>query len=69
MLTADRPLAVHAVCHVGALAALVVAAILDSAPVAGAAAVLGAAGAAAFATFFVTTLRRMRAAKVPAPRA
>jgi hypothetical protein len=69
MLTADRPLAVHAVCHAGALAALVVAAILDSAPVARAAAVLGAAGAAAFAMFFVTTLRRMQAAKVPAPRA
>jgi hypothetical protein len=60
MLTAERPLAVHGYCHAGALAALGVATILDSAPVAGAAAVLGATGAAAFAAFFAATLRRMR---------
>ena len=69
MLTAERPLAIHGYCHAGALTALCVAAILDSALFAGAAAVLGAAGAAAFAVFFVTTLRRMRGATAPESRA
>ncbi|HEY0879679.1 MAG TPA: hypothetical protein VGE10_14620, partial [Zeimonas sp.] len=65
-LTADRPLAVHYACHLCALALLVAAAIVDSAWLALAAALVGAAGAVAFLAFFVILVRRMRTP--PAPR-
>lgn len=58
-LTADRPLAIHFRCHLAALALLAVAVIADSAWTVRLAAVVGAAGALAFANFFVVALRRM----------
>ena len=65
-LTDDRPLAVHQACHVAALALLVVAVVADSRWAATAAAVVGTAGAIAYATFFVTLGRRL-AGRVPKP--
>ncbi len=59
-LTADRPLAIHYACHLGALALLAAAAILDSAALALAASVVGTVGAVAFVAFFVILVRRMR---------
>ena len=58
-LTAGRPLAVHFHCHLAALALLALAVILESPWVTGAAALIGATGAAAFAGFFVIVVRRM----------
>ncbi len=58
-LTAERPLAVHFVCHLTALGLLILAVIVDSAWVARAAAIAGLAGAAAFAGFFAIVVMRM----------
>jgi hypothetical protein len=58
-LTAERPLAVHAICHFAALALLVLAIVLQASWLAQAAALAGAAGALAFAVFFAGVLRRM----------
>lgn len=58
-LVAERPLAIHFVCHLTALVLLVVAVAADSPRAAGAAAIIGAAGATAFAAFFVIALKRM----------
>lgn len=66
-LTADRPLAVHYVCHLCALVLLAAAAIVDSAWLALAAAAVGSAGATAFLVFFAVLVHRMR--RPPAPRA
>lgn len=59
-LTADRPLALHFACHLGALALLAAAIVAESAWAVRAAGIAGAAGALAFASFFVTAMRRMR---------
>lgn len=59
-LTFDGALRVHFFCHLGALALLALAILADSAWLTLAAAAVGAAGAIAFATFFVVLLRRMR---------
>ncbi len=66
-LTADRPLAVHYACHLGALALLAAAAIVDSPILALAASLVGSVGAVAFLAFFVILVRRMRTP--PPPRA
>jgi hypothetical protein len=68
-LTAERPLAVHYVCHLAALALLGLAVIADSTLAAQAAGLAGAAGGVAFGAFFVIVLRRMArpAARVAAP--
>ena len=68
-LTFDRPLAVHFVCHLAALALLALALALENALLVRVAAAAGAIGAAAFALFYVVLLLRMhRAARaVPAP--
>jgi hypothetical protein len=58
-LTAERPLAIHFSCHLAALALLAVAILADSPWTAFAGAVLGAAGALAFGTFFAIVVRRM----------
>lgn len=57
-LTAERPLALHLWAHLGALALLALAVLLDSAVLAAVAAVLGAAGALAYAVFFWLALQR-----------
>jgi hypothetical protein len=58
-LTAERPLSIHYVCHLGALGLLAVAILADSRWIAFAGAALGAAGALAFGTFFAIVVRRM----------
>jgi hypothetical protein len=63
-LSADRPLAIHFACHVAALAGLALAVVIDSPWLILLAAAVGAVGAAAFGAFFVTVMRRMRAAPV-----
>ncbi len=65
-LTAQRPLSIHFVCHLAALALLALAVATGSEGVASAGALVGSAGAAAFAGFFVIVLRRMSA---PDPKA
>ena len=65
-LTAERPLAVHYLCHLCALALLAGAAVLDSAWLSLAAALVGSVGAASFLVFFAILVRRMRLP--PAPR-
>jgi hypothetical protein len=60
-LTAAGPLAVHEACHFAALALLALAIVADSAIAARAGALVGAAGAVAFAAFFIVALHRMRA--------
>jgi hypothetical protein len=62
-LTADRPLAIHFVCHLAALALLAIAVIAESAWAVRLAAVVGTAGALAFAHFFVVAMRRMNVAE------
>jgi hypothetical protein len=64
-LTAGRPLAIHFHCHLGALAVLLLAVLVDSTALAALAAGVGAAGAAAYAVFFVVLWRRMRGYGVP----
>lgn len=64
-LTADRPLAIHFGCHVGALALLAGAIGTGSTLLVLLAAAVGAAGAAAFGTFFVVLLQRMRRPSAP----
>ncbi|HMM49994.1 MAG TPA: hypothetical protein PKD87_00060 [Burkholderiaceae bacterium] len=66
-LTADRPLAIHFWCHLGALTLLALAIVLDSAWIAAAGALAGSAGAIAFATFYLILIDRMR--RPPAARA
>jgi|CXWL01.1.fsa_nt_gi hypothetical protein len=61
-LSADRPLAIHFYCHLGALAGLALAALAGSPLIAALAAGIGVVGAAAFGAFFVIVLRRMRGA-------
>jgi len=58
-LTADRPLAVHFHCHFAALLLLAAAILVDSAWLVRLAAAAGVLGAAAFAVFFATALRRI----------
>lgn len=65
-LTAQRPLALHLAAHLGALAALALAIVLDSAALAALAAVVGALGAAALLVFFVVLWRRTRSSPPPA---
>lgn len=60
-LTADAPLAVHEAFHFAALTLLALGIVGDSALVVRAGALVGAAGALAFAAFFVVALRRMAA--------
>lgn len=64
-LTAEQPLDVHCACHFIALALLVLAAMLASARLAEAAAVIGATGAVAFAVFFVVAQWRLARAATP----
>jgi hypothetical protein len=69
-LSSDRPLALHFFCHLAALAGLALAVIVDSPPIATAAAGVGALGAAAFGGFFLILLHRMRGSgPLPWPRA
>jgi hypothetical protein len=58
-LTAERPLSIHFVCHLAALGLLAVAVLADSPRIAFAGALVGAAGALAFGTFFAIVVRRM----------
>ncbi len=58
-LTAETPLLWHFRCHVAALGALAAAIVADQPWVLAAAAVLGAAGALAYAVFFAIAVRRM----------
>jgi hypothetical protein len=58
-LTAERPLAIHYACHLAALALLGLAVVGDSPLAAQAGALVGAAGAVAFAVFFVVAMQRM----------
>jgi glucan phosphoethanolaminetransferase (alkaline phosphatase superfamily) len=60
-LTARRPLSIHFVCHLAALALLALAVVTDSERVAAAGALVGGVGAAAFAMFFWIVLKRMSA--------
>lgn len=66
-LTADRPLAIHFWCHLGALTLLALAIVLDNAWIAAAGALAGSAGAVAFAAFYLILIDRMR--RPPAARA
>jgi hypothetical protein len=67
-LTAQRPLSVHFVCHLAALALLILAVITGSERVAAVGALVGTAGAAAFVGFFLIVLRRMSAPDLKAGR-
>src|SRR6202158_594122 len=67
-LTAQRPLSIHFVCHLAALGLLAWAVATDSERVASAGALVGSAGAAAFAGFFLIVLRRMSAPNLKAGR-
>jgi hypothetical protein len=58
-LTAQRPLSIHFVCHLAALALLALAVLTGSEKAASAGALIGGVGAAAFAGFFLIVLRRM----------
>jgi hypothetical protein len=61
-LTAERPLAIHRYCHFLALAGLVAGITADWPVVVRVAGLAGAAGATAFAWFFIATIARMRRA-------
>ncbi len=61
-LTAERPLAIHRYCHFAAVAGLIAGIAGDWPIVVQVAGAVGAAGAAAFAWFFIGTLARMRRA-------
>ena len=67
-LTAERPLSIHFVCHLAALALLAAAVLADSPRIAFAGALLGTAGATAFGVFFAIVLRRMSVPGVNARR-
>jgi len=67
-LTAERPLSIHFVCHLAALALLAVAILADSPWIAFAGAMLGTAAALAFGTFFAIVVRRMSGPGVNARR-
>lgn len=67
-LTAQRPLSIHFVCHLAALALLALAVVTDSERVAAGGALVGGVGAAAFAVFFLMVLRRMSAPDLKAGR-
>lgn len=58
-LTAQRPLAIHFVCHLAALVLLGLAVVTDSERFASAGAIVGSVGAAAFARFFLIVMKRM----------
>ena len=62
-LTHERALAVHFGCHLAALAGLALALLADSVVLATAAALIGAAGAAAFCWFTATVLRRLHGSR------
>lgn len=64
-LTAERPLAVHYVCHLCALGLLAAASVVDSTWLMLAAAVVGSIGAVAFLAFFVILVQRMRTPLAP----
>jgi hypothetical protein len=64
MLTHDKALKAHFRCHLAALAGLALAIVLDAAWLARGAAVIGLAGAVAFAVFHLHLLRKLRAAGV-----
>jgi len=68
-LSAEGPLAVHFWCHLAALAGLALACVADSGLLASLAAGVGAVGAAAFGSFFLTLLRRMRDSAAAPPGA
>lgn len=61
-LTAERPLAIHRYCHVAGVAGLIAGIAGDWPLVVQVSGAVGAAGAAAFAWFFIGTLARMRRA-------
>jgi len=65
-LTAERPLRVHFLLHVAALALLGIAILADSGVLARAAAAAGAAGAVAYTVFFAIVVRRMAASRLDA---
>ena len=69
-LSSQRPLALHFVAHLTALAGLALAVLADSPLMAATAAAVGALGAGAFAVFFVALLRRLHghAAATPAAK-
>jgi hypothetical protein len=67
-LTAQRPLAIHFVCHLAALLLLGLAALFDSERFASAGAIVGSVGAAAFVGFFLIVLRRMSTPRLEAER-
>jgi hypothetical protein len=67
-LTAQRPLAIHFVCHLAALGLLGLAVVVDSERFASAGAIVGSVGAAAFAGFFLIVLRRMSTHHLKAER-
>ena len=67
-LTAQRPLAIHFVCHLAALVLLGLAVATDSERFASAGAIVGSVGAAAFARFFLIVLRRMSTPHLKAGR-
>jgi len=66
-LSPQGPLAAHRVLHLGALAGLLAAVVLDAPWLAQAAAAAGFAGALAFGGFFVGVLLRLRDARAVAP--
>ena len=66
-LTAERPLAIHFYCHLGALALLALGVVSQSAVLVEAAALAGVAGGVAFAGFFVIVQQRLRSAQAAAP--
>lgn len=61
-LTAERPLAIHRYCHFAGVAGLIVGIAGDWSLVVQVSGAVGAAGAAAFAWFFIGTVARMRRA-------
>jgi hypothetical protein len=67
-LTARRPLSIHFVCHLAALALLALAVVTGSERVASAGALVGSVGAAAFGGFFLIVLKRMSAPDLKAGR-
>jgi len=62
-LGSEAPLRVHAVCHLVAIAALALAVVIDNAPLAAAAAVVGVVGALAFAGYLAGILKTLAAGR------
>ncbi len=67
-LTAQRPLAIHFVCHLAALVLLGLAVVTGSERFASAGAIVGSVGAAAFAGFFLIVVKRMATPHLKAGR-